>query len=115
MPVGDGSYLLYLHGPARRAAGVSVGDRVRVEVEFDLSYRNGPLHRMPRTMRAALDRHPAAGRNWSRLPPSRRKEVLRYLARLKDAEVRERNVARALAALSGRTVRFLGRTWSGGR
>src|SRR5258705_8760123 len=44
MPVGNGSFYLYLHGDVRRASGKSVGDRVRAEVSFDASYRNGPLH-----------------------------------------------------------------------
>src|SRR2546422_6671985 len=44
MPVGDGSFYLYLHGDVRRASGTKVGDRVRVEVGFDARYRNGPQH-----------------------------------------------------------------------
>ena len=31
MPVGDGSYYLYLAGPVREASGTSVGDEVTVE------------------------------------------------------------------------------------
>jgi Domain of unknown function (DUF1905) len=40
MPVGDGSFYLYLHGEIRKASGTTVGDRVRVEIDFDASYRN---------------------------------------------------------------------------
>src|SRR5436305_500083 len=47
MPAGDGSFYLYLNGVARGAAGVSVGNRVHVEIAFDPSYRNGPQHSMP--------------------------------------------------------------------
>lgn len=115
MPVGDGSYYLYLHGPARQQAAVQVGDRVRCELEYDARYRNGPQHRMPSALRAALVAEPTAARNWTDLPPSRKKEVLRYLAGLQGAEVRARNIARVLAALSGRRVRFLGRDWVDGR
>ena len=35
MPVGDGGFYLYLHGDVRKASGTAVGDRVRVEIEFD--------------------------------------------------------------------------------
>jgi hypothetical protein len=35
---------LYVHGDIRRASHTSVGDRVRVEINFDASYRNGPQH-----------------------------------------------------------------------
>ena len=35
MPVGDGSFYLYLHHDVRKASGTRLGDRVRVEVGFD--------------------------------------------------------------------------------
>jgi len=42
MPVGDGSFYLYLHGDVRKASGTKVGDHhVRVGVGFDARYRNG--------------------------------------------------------------------------
>ena len=47
MPAGDGSFYLYLHGDIRKASGTAVGDRVRVESEFDASYQNGPQHPCP--------------------------------------------------------------------
>ena len=47
MPVGNGSFYLYLHGEIRKASGTAVGDRVRVEIDFDPGYRNGPQHPMP--------------------------------------------------------------------
>ena len=39
MPAGDGSFYLYLHGDIRKASGTAVGDRVRVEIDFDASYK----------------------------------------------------------------------------
>ena len=47
MPVGNGSFYLYLHGDIRKASSTAVGDRVRVEIDFDASYRNGPQHLCP--------------------------------------------------------------------
>jgi hypothetical protein len=115
MPAGDGSFYLYLHYSVRAASGTGVGDRVTVELDFDPAYRNGPLHPMPRWFAAALRNDPRARLNWSRLIPSRRKEILRYFASLKSDEARQRNLARAMAALSGGPARFMARSWSGGK
>src|SRR6267154_233669 len=109
MPVGNGSFYLYLHGDVRKASGTKVGDRVRVEVSFDATYKNGPQHRMPAWFRAALQKNPRALKNWEALIPSRTKEILRYFARLKSPEARARNLERALHVLSGGK----GRLWRG--
>jgi hypothetical protein len=114
MPVGDGSFYLYLHGDVRKASGTKVGDRVRVEVGFDARYRNGPQHRVPSWFKAALERNPRVAKSWEALIPSRKKEVLRYFAGLKSREARERNLERALHVLSGRKGRFMGRPWNQG-
>jgi hypothetical protein len=78
MPVGDGSFYLYLHGSVRRASGTAVGDSVTVELEFDEQYKGGPAHPMPAWFRTALRENRAAEKSWSDLSPSRRKEILRY-------------------------------------
>ena len=114
MPVGDGSFYLYLHGNVRKASGTKVGDRVRVEVGFDSKYRNGPQHAVPLWFKAALRKNPRAMKNWEALIPSRKKEILRYFARLKSPEARERNLERALHVLSGRKGRFMARAWNEG-
>ena len=111
MPAGNGAFYLYLHGDVRRSSATKVGDRVAAEVHFDASYRNGPLHRMPRSFAAALRREPTALASWRALIPSRKKEVLRYLAGLKSAAARERNVAKAVRVLAGERGRFMARDW----
>ena len=115
MPVGDGSFRLYLHGAVRKASNTAVGDRVRVDIRFDAAYKNGPRHPMPAWFRAALRRNPLAKKNWVKLIPSRQKEILRYFAALKSEEARQRNLARVLAALSGGPTRFMARSWNGGK
>src|SRR5437588_2849945 len=107
MPVGDGSFRLYLHGSVRKVSNTEVGDRVEVEVRFDPKYKNGPAHPMPAWFRDALGKNAVAKKNWNALIPSRAKEILRYFAGLKSAEARERNLARALHALSGEATRFM--------
>ena len=114
MPIGDGSFYLYLNGAMLKVAGASVGDRVQVEIEFDADYRNGPLHSMPSWFQQGLKKNPTAERNWTALTPSRKKEILRYFAQLKSPEARARNLARALQVLSGQTGRFMARTWTNG-
>jgi len=115
MPVGDGSFRLYLHGTVRKVSNTEVGDWVDVELRFDAKYKNGPAHPMPVWFRDALGNNPSAKKNWDALIPSRKKEILRYFAALKSVEARERNRARALHALSGETTRFMARSWSGGK
>ena len=114
MPVGDGSFYLYLHGDIRKASGTAVGDRVRVEIEFDASYRNGPQHLMPRWFKQALVANSQAMKNWTALVPSRKKEILRYFSRLNSPDARARNLAKALHVLSGEAGRFMARAWKNG-
>src|SRR5882762_6148798 len=101
-------------GDVRKASGTAVGDRVRVEIECDASYRNGPQHPMPAWFRRGLAGSPQARKNWNALTPSRKKEVLRYFSRLSSPEARTRNLARAMDMLSGESGRFMGRAWKKG-
>jgi hypothetical protein len=114
MPAGNGSFYLYLHGDIRRASGTGVGDRVRVDIDFDARYRNGPQHPMPKWFKQALAENPQAMKNWLALIPSRKKEVLRYFASLNSRDAHARNLSRALHVLSGGAGRFMGRAWKDG-
>jgi hypothetical protein len=111
MPRGRGDFYLYLHGDVRRASGTKVGDKVRVEVQFDTAYRGGPARPMPTWFRLPLRDNAKAKEAWDALPPSRKKEIVRYFAALKSPEARARNVTRALHVLSGKKGRFMGRAW----
>jgi hypothetical protein len=112
MPAGDGSFFLYLHGEVRKASGTGVGDVVDVTVAFDEDYRGGPADPMPGLFAEALERIPPAQAGWDRIPPSRQKEILRYLARLKSTEAQKRNVEQAVHVLAGGKARFMGRSWN---
>jgi len=114
MPVGNGSFYLYLHGDIRKASSTAVGDRVRVEIDFDARYRNGPQHSVPRWFKRALTGNPRAMEYWAALIPSRKKEMLRYFSQLNSPDARARNLAKALRVLSGETGRFMGRAWKNG-
>jgi uncharacterized protein YdeI (YjbR/CyaY-like superfamily) len=91
-----------------------VGERVLIEIEFDAAYRSGPQHSMPRWFQRALAANQLAQKNWTALVPSRKKEMLRYFARLKSPEARARNLARAIHVLSGERGRFMARAWKNG-
>ena len=112
MPVGDGSFILYLHGNVRKASRTKVGDAVTVELEFDDEYRSGPAHPMPLWFSKALERNRNARQAWGELIPSRQKEILRYFSWLKTPEAQARNVQRAIQVLSGNKGRFMGRAWN---
>lgn len=114
MPTGDGRFYLYLHGEMRRSIGTVVGDRVQVDLAFDLAYRGGPQQPAPRWFATALRADPRARQGWSALPPSRKKEIIRYFARLQSAEARDRNLTRVVRVLAGAPGRFMGRDWVDG-
>jgi hypothetical protein len=112
MPRGDGSFYLYLHGAVRKASRTKTGDSVTVELEFDEKYKNGPMHPMPSWFRAALAKNSRARKAWEELIPSRKKEIVRYLSRLKSAEAQARNLKRTIHVLAGGKARFMGRAWN---
>lgn len=115
MPIGDGSFYLYLHGDVRKASKTKVGDTVSVSVIFDADYRNGPMHPMPDWFSKALADNPEAKQAWDALIPSRQKEILRYFSWLKSDEAIARNIEKALFVLSGNEGRFMARTWKNGK
>lgn len=112
MPVGEGSFYLYLHAEVRKASATKVGDTVTVELEFDDQYKGGPVHPMPLWFQEALDQNHNAKRTWTELSPSRQKEILRYFSWLKTPEAQARNARRAIHVLSGGAGRFMGRAWN---
>jgi hypothetical protein len=110
MPMGDGSFYLYLHGDVRKVSETKVGDRVRVELSFDSDYTGGPTE-MPPQLTLAFKKYPMAKLTYDALIPSRQKEIVRYLTNLKSLEALERNIIRVLDVLSGKKGRFMGRNW----
>lgn len=112
MPAGGGNFYLYLHGSVRKASNTKVGDAVTVELKFDEEYQSGPAHPMPAWFSDALNQNQNAKQAWSKLVPSRQKEILRYFSWLKTSAAKARNLQRAMHVLSGGKGRFLGRSWN---
>lgn len=112
---GDGAFYLYLSGEVRTASNTKVGDKVAVDVWFDDDYRDGPEQFMPAWFQTALDEDNKAMDAWNKLPPSRQKEVARYLAGLKSDDARERNLQKVMHVLHGNEDRLMGRDWKDGK
>ena len=101
----SGEWRLYLNTPMRQHAGKDVGDCIKLEVVYDAGERTIPF---PPRLKQALMADPEAQARFTELPPSRQKEILRYLGSLKSEAAIEKNIARALAFLKGKE-RFIGR------
>jgi hypothetical protein len=99
VPVGEGRHRLYLHGIMRKKVLAQVGDKVTIELTYDPKLRVEP---MSKSLAKMLKTSPPGYRNWKNLSPSRRKEVNRYLNRLKSDEVLKRNIDRVMKYLEGR-------------
>jgi hypothetical protein len=90
----QGAWRLYLNTPMRKAAGKDVGERVTLSVDHDPTTRREP-------MPAALDEHPAARAAFNALPPSRKKEIQRYLGSAKTTTTQTRNISKVIGHLRG--------------
>jgi len=93
-----GTWRLYLNTPVRRAADKDVGERVTVELAYDPAPRREPV---PAALRQAFAGQPRARSAFQKLPPSRQKEICRYINGLKTEPSRARNVHLVLQHLSG--------------
>lgn len=93
-----GAWRLYINGPMLKDSGLTVGDIAKVEIEFDPRPREAP---MPPKLRAAFRKSATARKLFESLPPSRQKEILRYIGSLKSDESIERNVERVISQLLG--------------
>jgi hypothetical protein len=92
-----GRWRLYVNGPLLRATNKAVGDAVRVELRFDAMPRQEEMH--PGLLRA-LRKHGATAA-FGKLAPSQKKEILRYLNKLKGSEAIARNIESVVAHLTG--------------
>ncbi|MGH2647933.1 MAG: YdeI/OmpD-associated family protein [Ginsengibacter sp.] len=101
----SGKWRLYLNGPMRKAAGKDVGDTITIEIQYDANERIIPMH--PK-LESAINKNKKAKNVFDKLPPSRQKEILRYINSLKTKESIDRNIKRAIGFLSGEE-RFVGR------
>jgi len=96
-----GAWRLYINGSMMKAADLSVGDRVMIEMEFDPEPRRVA---MPSQLAAAFRKDGEAREAFDDLPPSRRKEIMRYIGSLKTEQAIEKNVRRIISHLRGEKI-----------
>jgi predicted GNAT family acetyltransferase len=93
VPVGGGRHRLFLNLPMRQATGRDVGDRIKVALELDTASR---VLRTPADLSRAL-RSVGKLRELAALPPSHRKEIIRWVTGTKNRETRARRIAKVMA------------------
>lgn len=91
-----GRWRLYVNGEMLRASGLKVGDTATIEIEYDPRPRGVP---MVEELRAALDGDERAKTAYDAHTPSRRTDILRYLASLKSEASIKRNIEKVLRQL----------------
>jgi hypothetical protein len=101
----SGHWRLYVNGPMLKVSGKKVGDIISLQLEFDPIERTIPIH--PK-LESALTRSKKAKAVFEKLPPSRQKEIVRYISFLKTEISVDRNVTRTIQFLLGKS-RFVGR------
>ncbi len=100
-----GEWRLYLNMPMRKAAGKDISDDISILIDYDAEKRIIPIHLK---LEEALQKYKAAKQKLDDLPPSRQKEIARYINHLKSEASIERNIQRAINFLLGEE-RFMGR------
>lgn len=99
----QGAWRLYINGIMRKAAGVDVGDTVDIEIMFDSSSRDIPMHPQ---FKIALEKNKKAQEAFKKYPKSRQKEINRYLGFIKTEETLQKNIDRIIRHLAGEKVGY---------
>lgn len=92
-----GKYMLGINADVREAAGVAGGDMVDVEVELDTAPREVTV---PPELSKALARNPKAKNFFDQLSYSKKRLYTVPIENAKTEETRQRNLDKAMAALS---------------
>ena len=101
----SGHWRLYINTTMLKNSPKRIGETVDVTLAFDPADRTIVQH--PKLVKA-LKESPEAKSVFDALPPSRQKEIVRYISSLKTEESVDKNVARAVQFLLGKD-RFVGR------
>lgn len=100
-----GEWRLYINGFMLKNSPRRIGEKIVVEIEFDPEDKKVEPH--PKLVEA-LRKDKKAAAVWDKLTPSRRWEIVRYIASLKTEESVDRNIVRAIQHLNGKAG-FVGR------
>ena len=91
-----GTFMVGVSAEVRQRAAVKGGDTVTADVELDTKAREVVV---PADLRKALAKDPTAKKLFDGLSYSKKRTLVDPVARAKSDETRNRNVAKALAAL----------------
>ena len=100
-----GDWRLYINNSMLKHSPKRIGENIEVTIQFDPVSRD---IKMPISFKKALEREPGAKKVFLGLSPSRKKEIVRYLANLKSEETLNKNIKRAINFLKGE-AEFVGR------
>jgi len=101
----QGEWRLYINTNMLKNSPKKIGEKITMSIAYD------PIPRtieMPSKYRDALLKNMDAKKVFDSLSSSRQNEIVRYLARIKNEEVLEKNINRAINFLLGKE-RFVGR------
>lgn len=101
----SGDWRLYVNTHMLKDSPKRIGETIEISVEHDAADRTIGPH--PAFVKA-LAKNKQAKKVFDALPPSRQKEIVRYIVNLKTEESRLRNIDKAIAFLMGKE-RFAGR------
>ena len=94
VPVGGGRHRLFLNNAIRQAIGKGAGDSVEIRISLD---RRDRTPETPPELQEALSEEGASAA-WEALTPSRRKELLVWLADAKREQTRANRIGRIVQA-----------------
>ena len=94
VPVGGGRHRLFLNSAVRSVVGKGAGDSVEIRIRLDRSDRTPEI---PPELQEALAEEGATGA-WDAMAPSRRRELLVWLADAKRDQTRVARVSRIVQA-----------------
>jgi Bacteriocin-protection, YdeI or OmpD-Associated/Domain of unknown function (DUF1905) len=102
VPAGGGRYRLQINAALRKAAGgADAGDMIGVALQFDGAPREIPV---PPELSAVLKDHPKARKEFERLPPGHRRQLLLYYLCAKSPRARQNVTVKFIDHLLERTL-----------
>ena len=101
----SGHWRLYINTKMLKDSPKRIGETITITIEFDAADRSIKPH--PKLLKA-LKKEPRAKKVFDTLPPSRQKEIVRYISFLKTEESIDKNIQKAIDFLLGKG-RFVGR------
>jgi len=99
----QGAWRLYVNGIMMKATGLKVGDRAEFEIVVDKTSREVPMHP---AFKLALEKNKKAQETFATYPPSRRKEINRYLNNIKTQATLSKNIDRIIRHLAGEKIGY---------